>query len=312
MRSLIVFLPFGVVLLCLYGFCAARVYAQVPLSGQVEDPQRGVTFTVPDGWIGQPVGEGYAFGSRTEKGLLLVMPHAYGSVAELRAVAQEGLTEGPSTRLVLSGAVEPFGERGVAAPFSGTIEGQQARAQVVSVLSPYGGGATVIAAVEAGSFSEAYAGYAEALAASIRFTEPPAPPAGDDWAQKLRGSRLTYLYSYYSGGTGGSYVGASEETVIDLCSAGHFFYSGSHSLAADGGTGGSYGVSGYGGGSQQGHGQWEVVAQEGQPTLVLHFHDGTTRSYELSEEGGKTFLDGERFFRTYASAPVAEHRPQCP
>jgi len=36
------------------------------LTETIQHPQWGVTFTMPDGWVGQQGGEGYLFGSRTE------------------------------------------------------------------------------------------------------------------------------------------------------------------------------------------------------------------------------------------------------
>jgi len=282
------------------------------LTGTIQQPQWGVTFTMPDGWVGQQGGEGYLFGSHTERGFVLILPHQYNTLEALRAEAQKGLDDGFGTRLDVEGTIQSFGERGLAAALQGQVEGQPAKAYVVSVLSPSGGGVTVLSAVEPAYYTEAVARRTEQIARSIEFTAPASSsPAGSDWAASLKGSRLTYMYSYYSGGASGDYVGASEETIIDLCSAGHFFYSGSHSLAVDGGTGSGYNASGYGGGRDQGHGRWTVVQQGGQPTLQLAFSSGDVSSYTISYPEEELHLNGERFYWTTHNSP-ADYRPQCP
>jgi hypothetical protein len=116
-------------------------------------------------------------------------------------------------------------------------------------------------------------------------------------------------------------VGASEEAIIDLYSAGYFFYSGSQSLAVDGGAGSSYNASSYnassynassyGGGSGQGRGQWTVVQQGGEPTLQFTFQSGSVSSYTISYPDEELHLNGERFYGTTHNSP-ADHRPQCP
>lgn len=200
-------------------------------TGTIHDSQWGVAFTIPDGWVVQQGSERYLFSSHTERGIVMVMAHPYSSLEALRTEAQKGLRDGLGMHLDVDGTVQPFG-----ASFRGQLEGQPAQAYAVSVLSPTGGGITVLTATEPASYSAAYARRVEQIARSIQFAPSNAAPSGAPWAARLNGSCLTALSSYYSGGPTGAYVGSSEETVIDLCSAGHS----SHSLAVDGGMGGGY------------------------------------------------------------------------
>ena len=212
--------------------------------------------------------------------------------------------DGTRERVQRLGALQ-VADAGVGAPC-------QRQELAVCVLGPSGGGVTVLSAVEPAYYTEAVGHRTEQIAQSIEFAAPAsASPAGPDWAASLKGSRLTYMYSYYSGGASGDYVGASEETIIDLCSAGPFFYSGSHSLAVDGGAGSGYNASGYGGGSDQGQGRWTVVQQGGEPTLQLTFSSGEVATYAISYPDEELHLNGERFFWTTHSSP-ADYRPQCP
>lgn len=279
--------------------------------GEVVEPYWGIRFKSPEGWIPQKTPAGYLLGSHTKKGFILVMQHDYTNVEQLRAAASEGLIDENGTALQLSGEVEAFGKQGVAANFEGTVEWQPAKAYAVGLLSPHGGGVTILTAVETGSFSDDYRGYVRAIAQSMVFSKPETPPVAEGWKQKLNGARLTYMDSYYSGGVDGSYVGASEKEIIDLCPQGYFNFSGHSSLAVDGGTGGGYNASGFSGGNKQGSGTWEVVHRGNETVLTLRFHNGQVSEYTVTEEDGKTFLNGRRYFRTYANSPVESGRPQC-
>lgn len=290
---------------------SAQPAAAQPTTEPMSDPYWGIRLQAPDGWIGQAMEGGFLFGSHTIPGLMIVMPHDLTSLDAMRAEAQQGIVENDGTRLQLAGSLQPFGERGLRGEYQGTIQGQPARVHAIGLLSPHGGGATILAATEAGQYTDAYAGYAEALARSIAFTAPQTPPVADQWQQKLNGMRLTYLSSYYSGSADGSYVGSSSEATIDLCPAGYFHYGSSNSLSVDGGFGSGYNATGSSSGSDRGQGQWEVVYRGGQSMLLLRFHDGRTHEYTLTEEDGKTFLNGERYYRTGPNDPIAEHRPNC-
>ena len=295
----------------LFAFLAGSPAGAQGLSGDVSNAEWGVSFTVPDGWIGQQGQGGYVFGSHTLPGFILLLPHEFESVDALRAEARKGLDDGYGTRLSVEGEIRSFGENGLAASMTGLVEGQPARAYVVSLVAPQRGGITILTATDPSQYTDAYAARIERIAESIRFTEPAPAPVDAGWSERLRGSRLTYLYSYYSGGMDGSYAGASEKTVIDLCSAGHFFFSGSSSLAVDGGMGGGYNASGHAGGSEQGSGQWQVVTRRGSPSLELTFQSGEVITYAITYPEEKLHLNGERYFWTGLNSPP-EHRPQCP
>lgn len=279
---------------------------------QIVEKDVGVRFRVPKGWIAKKTEMGYLLGSNTEKGFLLVSSHELPSIEQLRAEAQAGLTDENGTALQLSGEVVPFGKNGLAAEYRGAVEWQPARAYAIGLLSPHGGGVTVLAAVEEASYSGKYRRLAETVATSVEFFEPQVSPVAEEWKQRLSNARLTYLWSYYSdSGVDGSYAGGSQETVIDLCGQGYFRYSDRNETAVDGGYGTGYNAGGFASGKDRGQGTWEVATRGAQALLRLKFHDGRVFEYVLSLREGKTYLDHKRYFRTYRNAPVAEHRPNC-
>ena len=278
---------------------------------EIIEKYHGIRFRVPKGWIAQKNEAGYVFGSKTEKGIMLMVPHEFNSLDVMRQEARNGIID-EGTALSLQGALTPFGKNGLAAKYSGTMQGQQATTYGIGLLSPFGGGVTILIAVETASYSNKYQKVAEALAKSVQFFKPEVPPVADEWKQRLNNSRLTYMWSYYSGtSVDGSYAGGSQRTQIDLCAQGYFRYSDSNQMSIDGGYGSGYNVSGYDAGRDKGQGSWEVVGRGEQAVLLLKFNDGRVFEYTLGLEDGKTYLNGKRFFRTYSNAPVEDHRPNC-
>jgi hypothetical protein len=282
--------------------------------GEVGDPYLGLKFEAPAGWMSQKTEVGYVLGSQTQKGFIAVLLHQFSSVEQLRAEAQKGIAE-EGTMMQLDGTVQNFGNNGVSASFAGIMENQAAKAHAIGLVSPFGGGITILAAVEKASFTDEYKKLAESIARSTHFFKPEAPPVTPvtkEWRETLAGARLTYLWSYYSGGgVDGSYAGGSQKTIIDLCAQGYFNYADNNQMAVDGGFGSGYNASGYSGGSNKGNGEWEVSMGGQQPILRLKFYDGRVHEYVLSYTDKKTYLDDKRFFRTYAGDPIEEHRPQC-
>ena len=134
-------------------------------------------------------------------------------------------------------------------------------------------------------------------------------PGSSEWDTRLRGARLTFLTSYHSGGSGGQYVGGSETHKIDLCAEGHFYSRGSSVV---GGSSSGGGVVGSSGGSSNGQGQWSVVSVSGNNVLRLQSNSGGATDYTLQFADGKTTLNGERYFRTFAGDTDPDHRPTCP
>jgi hypothetical protein len=110
------------------------------------------------------------------------------------------------------------------------------------------------------------------------------------WRQRLSGQKLTYLTSYNSGSAGGY----SAKTVIHLIPDGRCsFYSNSQvSVDVGGAAGGSSGQNEF-------DGKWRVLANGS--TVVLELvPNGKAESlrFALTNQDGKTFLNGRRFFVT--------------
>lgn len=278
-------------------------------TGDKSFPSLGISFTIPDGWVGQETGSGYLMGSHTDPGLLMVLPHQTQSLAQLRQEAEQGLVDNEGTALVLDGSVSTYGSTGLQARYQGMLGGQQAKAYVISLLNEGGTGVTVIAASTPDEFSDMHMAVVEQLSKTVQFTKVAAPEADGEWSELLKNARLTYMNSYYSSGasyggysTGGGY---SDKEVIDLCAQGYFLHSSTSSMSFD--TGGGFGSSHDG---SQGAGNWSVIKNsENQPVLLLRFHNGEESQYVITTEESKTFLNGSRYYRTYGTH--ADDGPNC-
>lgn len=284
---------------------ASTTTARTAEAGVFSDPAWGLQFTPPAGWQGERDGEMYVFASAGRSGVLVFVPHETTSLAQLRAEFEAGVNEG-TTHLQVTGPITAFGDNGVAADVSGTLEGQPSRTRVVGLLSPYGRGVTIMGAMPAEAYTEDFGRLVEDVARSVVFSPVQTAAAGgqatsdvQEWTEWFQGCRLSYFSRYNSGYDGTGYV---DESVIDLC-PGYFRY-------------GDESGSNFGPGSmasvKKGAGEWQVTQQGRDLVLVLRFNDGSVHSYTLGYEDGKTYLNGRRWLRTCnPNDQVVEARPQC-
>lgn len=281
--------------------------------GKVEYDHLGISFVIPEGWVGQEMEAGYLIGSDSEAGFAFLTTHQYNTVQQLRQQAQQGIFDQAGTQLMLAGNIEDFGSSGIGAEFSGTLEGQAARAYILGLINEHGDGVTIMSAASPDLYSQKHKNLALNLAESIKFSKPVTPPVVKEWEQTLQNAKLTYMNSYYSSGGGvdiggtvySSGGGYSDQVEIHLCAQGFFKYKSSSSTTIDnGGFGSSFG-------SGKGNGTWEVVAnaQRG-ATLRLNFYNGEIYEYVLAYEDKKTLLNGKRYYRTYASSGP-DYAPDC-
>lgn len=261
--------------------------------GAMSDPGWGLRFTPPEGWTARPIDGGFLLGADALKGFILVAPLEATTLDDVRAEAQQGLADGQGTYLTLTGALEPFGENGLAGDFNGTVGGQPARARVVGLLSPHGAGATILGAVEPASYTPQHAEAVEALARSVRFAPPEATPLVTQWQTRFAGRRLTHMESYSSNG-GGGYGGYSDKKVYDLCPDGTFAGQEHFNLSVD--TGGAFGGTRNNSGPMRG--RWQVRAQAGQAVLEMTDPGGAVARYHLEDRNGATYIDGQRWYVT--------------
>ncbi len=285
-------------------FTTIGLLAAAQDTGEVDIPELGMSFVIPDGWLGQMSEGAYLMGSNTEPGLVMMTTHEASTLDQLKQEARMGLNDGNGTNLQLTGEIEEVGEQAIGGVMQGMIEWQQAKAYVGGVINPLGQGVTAFVAADLASFGPQHRELAYDIIRSFQFYQAEIPPIVGQWKEKFTNARLTYLYSYSSNTPGGG--GISSERKIDLCGAGYFEYYSSDLMSTGSG---SVSASSYGQG--RGQGKWEVIpATGGGAILQLNFYSGEVYEYMLTYEDEKVHLDGERYFITYASSG-GEYAPNC-
>lgn len=266
---------------------------------KVEYAKLGLSFIIPEGWVGQEVESGFIIGSNTEPGFIMLTLHEFSTLEQLTAAARAGLQMANGTSLKLEGEIEQLSDRSIGAIFTGTVEWKPANSYIVGTINPHGTGVNIIAAAAANQYSPKMRDIAIRIARSFEFTKVDKLPIVQEWTKKLTNARLTYMDSYNSSGSGGY----SSEEVIDLCAEGYFNYNEKSNLSIDNTESFAYSRS-----SDKGSGSWKIISNmQNQPVLQLIFYNGEVYEYVLTMEDEKTMLNGRRYYRTYSG----ENAPQC-
>ncbi|NOY22706.1 MAG: hypothetical protein GXO70_04220 [Acidobacteria bacterium] len=146
----------------------------MPAGNMVVSREYGFAFQPPAGWVARVnPGAGYILNSRNRMGVILVSHHMYTSLDKMRTEAAGGLIDPKSNvRLIPEGGFEPVGNNGFGGPLAGTLQGNQAKAYILGMISPYGGGITILVAVPPERYTHEYPGFAKQIATSVRFSQP--------------------------------------------------------------------------------------------------------------------------------------------
>ena len=165
---------------------------------------------------------------------------------------------------------------------------------MIGVLNPFGEGVTVMSITSSHMYTSRHRELAEEVALSLKFAVPMESSAVKEWKDALKGAKLTYLSSYDGSGYG-SYGGSNSRSEIVLCPDQSFSYYSSSFVSVD--TGGAVGNSDS---QDSGYGQWSVKSDDGGAlVLELQFSNGRMHNYPITYDDSKTYLNGNRYFRTY-------------
>jgi hypothetical protein len=138
--------------------------------GEIGDPNWGFKFRAPKGWKFNKDHNGAILGHDTIAGMIIVFPHHQTSLQAVAQQMQEGLVE-EEIYLMPSAQLQQKGNNTIWGDCSGTWQGQQARGRGFGTLSPYGGGAFILAITTPEKFGSEIAGAAEAIANSMQYFE---------------------------------------------------------------------------------------------------------------------------------------------
>ncbi len=265
----------------------------------------GITFTIPENWFGQKTALGFLITSTKTPGFVLILPNDIKDIVTMKSDALKGIQNNNGTSLLLTGNLENLQKDGFAGKYTGTLEWQQIHSFIAEKINPYGNGITILCATKPNLYSNEHRETTLQIANSIQFLKPNSDVSihntDNEWTTKLYDSRLTYMstYSTYGGGS-------SSKRVIDLCRKGYFNFSSNYSMTLD--TGGSFGSSSN---ANKGAGTWKVIKNAlGESMLQLTFYNSKIHEYTITtDQDDKTFLNGDRYFRTYKDS--GKYSPQC-
>ncbi len=277
-------------------------YSLIFAQNRIVEPELGFSFTIPDGWQGTKSEKGYLLISKEQKGFILITLHHYNSIEEIEQNANEGINSGTGTTLTLGGKLSRTQNNGVAGTFKGILNGQSTLSYVISLLSPYGGGLSIFAFVDAKNYSDDYQDIVRTISNSVVFTEPQLDNSiAEAWKVTLNNCRLIHRNDYNS-----NEDRKGSKIIIDLCEKGYFNYEDESNISMNNDN-----DDGYSTGSRIGAGKWKVINRGDHAELQLIFNNGDVKDYLLTAEGKKTFLNGESYTKTYKDSKIKGTIPDC-
>lgn len=256
--------------------------APAATGARITDPTSGYSFQTPAAWKSQEQGGGFVLNKVGTQVSMSVSPHEYKTLAEMRAQVLDA--NEPASNTYLKAQTQAYGSNGLFIRFDGTAQGKAVVIEMISLLSPNGGGVTVAATGTKDQYGSEYTTLIKSIANSVQFSKPQTSSLAEQWKQKIKGKRLDY---YYTGN------GLADHYIIHVCSEGTFVYKNDNSYSSNNAyTDFSYASAG------ADAGKWQVVAKGAQPTLILRFNDGRVWEYPLSpgKAGNEILLNGKRYF----------------
>lgn len=124
----------------------------------------------PEGWKYQESGDGMIMGHTIIPGMILIFPHTLPNLQEIGQEMAKGLQE-EGFYLMLDSQLSTMGNNMLAGDYQGMMDGQRARARGFGTLSPYGGGAFILAVSTPEKLGEEITRDAEYVATNIVYTK---------------------------------------------------------------------------------------------------------------------------------------------
>lgn len=111
---------------------------------------------------------GVLLGHERIAGAIIVLPHLAGSLLEVQAEMTKGLQDN-NTRMGLVGPLRPMGANALVGDYQGFWEGQPAKGRGIGTLSPFSGGAMIIAVTTPDKFGSQLTDAAARIADQLRY-----------------------------------------------------------------------------------------------------------------------------------------------
>ncbi|MBT8262956.1 MAG: hypothetical protein KJO05_09055 [Bacteroidia bacterium] len=268
----------------------------------IDLPDFGLSFTIPNGWTGGEQGDYIILGHSTIPGMMILFENGSKDANELKELAMQGIYE---TGLQLSpkGGFTISSENRVEGMYEGIYNGGAVSSYAVGLINGLGKGMSILILTSTDKFSEIHRKEVEKLANSVKFYEARDSEATVHWKNKLIGRQLKYMFTDSNSDSSGGFSGTSTTRIINLCSNGEFtyYYNSNSSYAVgdpvDGISTGNQIGSGVIESTKDKTGSYKIYSAGNSSYLELIFSDDTEMEFEIGINGeGSTTLNGERYF----------------
>lgn len=268
---------------------------------QINLPEIGLSFTIPEGWTGEQQGEAILLGHHTIPGLIILFQNTAKSAEELRALAVKGIVDVELDLKAKGEFILQSAER-VQGEYEGVLQGNKVKAFAIGLINGLGSGMNIVIVTSEDKFTEQHIDEASKIATSVTFSEEKDAKETIQWKQWLVGRKLKYSYSNSNIDYMGGSTHMSDTTVIKLYEDGSFyFYSSSLNTFTSGSNqpldNNNPSGGGYIGGQDQNNGTYTIYTDTKGSFLELHFKDDSYKLYELGTNREKqTTLNGTRYY----------------
>lgn len=228
----------------------------------------GFQFLPPKGWTYEQSGEAIIMGHTTIPGIILIFPHFLKDLQEVKQEMKNGIQE-EGNYLMLNSGLSETGEDMLEGDYQGMMDGQQAKGHGYGTLSPYGGGAFILAISTPQMLGTEIIRDAGWIASNLIYNKPASPDLASHFAGRWASftTNTSTWIQFYPDGT---YEEQYESS-----------YSGE--LSGDGNWGAA--------GGENSKGRWSVQGNKDQGVIIVKFSNGNTLQYEyrVHEEGGEKY-----------------------
>jgi hypothetical protein len=270
-----------------------------PASGNwLHRPDEGFDLLLPgDFHVVAEKGGAIILGSNVTPGLILLLPSAAGTAADMERAQQQGV-QVPSISMAPTGTSRDASAEGASGKLidvSGTMEQTQVQGLLGAYLRSGGTGGMAILAATTPDKWQTLQPFAEKAVQGVRFFQPQISDRLLKARQALAGHSLVTSFnnSTTSQNSSGYYTGTATNSfrAWHCCASGRCRYEGSRSTSFQGG--GIIGASQSGGGPSDGN--WELQLEGNDYRLTFHFDGGGTASWTISLDANQNvFVDGTR------------------
>ncbi|MCF8381813.1 MAG: hypothetical protein K9H49_19745 [Bacteroidales bacterium] len=232
------------------------------------DPSWGWKFIPPNGWQSQKNQEGIFLGHNTIAGLIMMLPHRAENMQQLQQEMIKGISE-EGNYLSLSGTLNSLGGNLLEGEYTGVMDGTNVKARGIGTLSPFGGGAYIIAVTTPDKYGNELKNAAGSIAQSLSYFKS----SGGELMPHFAGKWTNYT--------------KNTSTFVTLYPDGSYGEQYESSYSSDPSQDVSWGTAG----QSNRAGRWTVKGSKEQGQIIVNLNNGNeiVYNYRVHVANGQTY-----------------------